>query len=267
MESSARVNGLEMVDLIFFHRKKASLGRNIVIPFYPYTKVGATFIYWILSSLTLFKRNANWSVKVKYQDQYIFTDFQWKQMFPFVEEPIAFKDKLSHLSLEEIYGQKCLMFCDEIGCSARWCELLHDPIISLLQICGHIPAWFPSSFNKDIFISSVRKGVNTFIFLIDIKQEHIYYSQFKFGMWSQPEKLGNNYNMMVEYCVKELKKDKGTQSFSPLENLLVFNWCFPVFPTLRDSAMFNLMQGKVLSSCRVVHEPEAHPHNSIVLEP
>ncbi len=247
----------EWVKLIYLHKEKVTKSVGIIVPFCAQYPLARVLIYWILCAMETCK-SKKWRFICEYQKNY-FTANRWLKKFGDVADSLDFvKAFISQKSLEDMYGINCLYFG---SCVSDMCEFQHRAIYQLLQICGHPAAWFPTSFNKNIFLSSVRKGQETFLFLVDLRQEYIYYSENKFGMWAQPEKLEEKC-VLVHLLVNHLKMDteKGTRDLAPVDNMMVFNWCFSVFDPVYLTGMYNILLGSFKKECIKLHQMEPHFH-------
>ncbi len=257
----------ELCYILCLHRKKVTKCQDILIPLFKHNTIGPMFIYWILSWM-IPSKNKKVVVVLKYNNKHYKNCAEWLEDFPHLRDDVHFNtlpESICTRSMEEIYGKQCLI--NGQSCCQEHCDAVHRPSISFLQICGTPAAWFKTPFNKNIFLSSVRKGVLTYLFLVNVHEEHVYYSLKEYGVWSEPENLEyHRINAVIKMCVEGLKQHGGAPTYAPPENLIVFNWCFKVLDAISNSGMFNILEGAIPDSCRNEHG-DPHPHMELRIVP
>jgi len=250
-------HGLEVVKVLFLHDKKVTKNWEIVIPINRYHYAGFVLCYWIMLTLNLIQVK-NRTIKCIHKG-IVYTPNQFLDTYrdTHFEGHLHLIQGSVHLkSIEELCGWDCQFFghCNPDMCVG---DVLHSAQNHLLQICATGSAWFLTPFNCHVYISSVRKGINTFIYMVDTDQENIYFCQKNFNLWSQPENLDSP--VLCKICCTSVKKVHSDE-YADLKHLSIFSWCF--FQT-SSSHRFNILQG---THC--IHHPEEeeeeeafpHPH-------
>lgn len=254
-----------------YHYKKFTKAESFFLPYCKGKLEGLVLCGWILDLLQQ-KKGQKWIPVVSDFDMGVLQAEGWKEMvmkhakdwrrkhgkMEYLLDLEKLKESVAEKSLEEILGKKCCYFGEK--CRKEVCPHFHGPEYHLLQISGFAKAWFPTPY-LNTYISSVRKGVNTYIYLINIKEKVLYYSQYLYEQWSQPNLLEVS-TVIVQNCVEEiLAAGGGSEIFAPLENMAIFNWCFPVFPhsyTIPTGGNFHILHGSQPLHCNHLTEPHFH---------